>query len=168
MIPTSHVSAETAPAAAGGVCRHPKVEQIVAYWRGLAPGPGVLPGRQHLDPMRIPALLPNIWLLDVVAGRPTRFRYRLIGTRLVEAGIPGRPGGFLDEAPETDSLAVQRLFESVVAGREPNWSIGAPLLKHSTQVTRIERVSMPLAADGHTVDMVLSLTLFYRTDGSVR
>lgn len=148
---------------------HAKVHEVIAHWRELAPGPGLLPGRQHFEPMRVPKLLPNLWLLDVVAGTPRRFRYRLLGTRLVEAGIPGRPGEFIDEpGPHADAAAVRRLFEAVADGREPNWSIGRPILRHSTFVERIERVSMPMAADGHTVDLILNLTLFHRTDGSVR
>jgi len=148
---------------------HPKVLQLIEHWRELTPAPGMLPGRQHFDPMRVPKLLPNIWLLDVVPGKPRRFRYRLIGTRLVDAGIPGRKGDFLDDPRFMSDPGVgTRLFESVCDGREPNWSRGKPLLRHSTYVDIIERVSLPLAADGQTVDMIMNLTLFYWDDGSIR
>jgi hypothetical protein len=32
---------------------HAKVRQLIAYWRGQAPGPDLLPGRQHFDPMHL-------------------------------------------------------------------------------------------------------------------
>src|SRR5204863_3178147 len=44
---------------------HPKIARAFAYWRSIHPAPGVLPGRQHLDPMAIPDVLPGVWLLDV-------------------------------------------------------------------------------------------------------
>ena len=60
------------------------------YLAGVAP-PGRLPGRQHIDPVDFPTLLPFVNLVDVEreqgegeqgardAGR-MRFRYRLVGT----------------------------------------------------------------------------------------
>ena len=148
---------------------HAKVRQLIAYWRSLAPGPDLLPGRQHFDPMQVPALLPNLWLLDIVAGPPRRFRYRLIGSRLIEAGIPGRVGDFIDDPRfVADHAAANRLFQAIADGREPNWSRGKPILQHAKYVEQIERVSMPLAADGRTADMILNLTLFHWNDGTVR
>ena len=43
-----------------------------------------LPARVDLDPMEIPQLLQNIVLVDVV-GEPPRFRYRLVGTAVIQA-----------------------------------------------------------------------------------
>ncbi len=100
---------------------HPKVLHLIEHWRSLAPGPDLLPGRQHFDPMRVPSLLPNIWLLDVIPGTPRRFRYRLLGTRLSEAGIPGSKGDFVDDPRfASDPTGPQRLFEAVADGRVPN------------------------------------------------
>jgi hypothetical protein len=64
-----------------------KIVAIYDYWRRIAPGPGLLPGRQHLDPADIPKLLLSVRLL----GTPPRFRARRIGTALQRAGIPLRP-----------------------------------------------------------------------------
>src|SRR3546814_16858489 len=57
---------------------HPRVRRIVEHWASMGP-PGRLPGRPHLDPLHIPSLLSNIWLLDVEREPRLRPRYRLLG-----------------------------------------------------------------------------------------
>ena len=49
---------------------HPMVGAAFAYWRGIRPDDAALPGRQHLDPLHIPHLLPHIWLVDVLRDVP--------------------------------------------------------------------------------------------------
>jgi hypothetical protein len=144
---------------------HPKTVQLYEYWRQKAPRPGLLPGRRHIDPTDIPTLLDNIWLLDVV-GEPRRFRYRLIGDAMYRKGIPGRPGQFVDQFFRA-GIADERLgaLHAVVATRLPCWARGAPQLAHETQISEIERIILPLAADGRSVDILLCLTVFYQTDG---
>ena len=56
--------------------------ELYSYWCELAPGLGMIPGRQHLDPNCIKNILPYVWLMDV-EGEPPNYRYRLVGTGLV-------------------------------------------------------------------------------------
>jgi hypothetical protein len=137
---------------------------IYDYWRRKAPGPGVLPGRRHLDPTEIPRLLPHIWLVDVVDDI-RRFRVRLIGTALVDAGIPLRVGDFVVDRllPEQRQQALED-FGSVIWSREPLWFRGPLNLRHDTYVHEVERIFLPLAADGRTVDMLLCLSLVQRAE----
>ncbi|MGH7123029.1 MAG: PAS domain-containing protein, partial [Stellaceae bacterium] len=132
-----------------------EIVAIYDYWRGKAPADGLLPGRRHIDPVEIPQLLPNIWLVDVVDD-PRRFRVRLVGTALVDAGIPVRVGDFIVDRllPEQRAGALAE-FESVVRSREPLWYRGPVNLRHDTYVHEIERIFLPLAADGRHVDMLL-------------
>lgn len=141
-----------------------EIVAIYDYWRNKAPAAGLLPGRQHIDPMEIPRLLPNVWLVDVVDD-VRRFRVRLIGTALVDVGIPLKVGDFIFDrlAPELRHTLAE--FESVVRTREPLWYRGAVNLRHDTYVHEIERIFLPLAADGRTVDMLLCLSLIQRAEG---
>ena len=84
---------------------HPKIAMLHRYWRDVAP-PGMLPGRQHIDPVDIPKLLANIWLLDVV-GEPVRFRFRLIGDAMRRLGVPAKRGEFVDQYNTDDAEPVQ-------------------------------------------------------------
>lgn len=105
---------------------NPRVVRLMEYWRDLAPGPGLPPGRRHHDPMQVPDLLPNIWLIDVVRGTPNRYRYRLIGSTLTDAGAPIKPGMFIDELGER--------------------------IEQDAAHAAFERVLLPLAEDGETAD----------------
>jgi len=144
---------------------HPKILALHAYWQKIAPEPGQMPGRRHIDPSAIPTLLPNLWLLDVLR-EPMRFRFRLIGTTLDRRGLPAKPGDFLEPllkkagAPQS----VQD-FESVANERRLLWYRRRPVIRHDRELAEIEGVLLPLATDGSEVDMILCLTVFYDSAG---
>ena len=148
---------------------HPRVARVIEYWRGLAPGPGLLPARSRLDPMRIPDLLPNLWLVDVLReDRRLRYRFRLVGDALIDAGAPFRKGLFIDELDDQiDQRAAHAALDGVVASHQPDWRRGTPIVQHLKFVSLLERVLLPLAEDGRTVDCILAMTLFYLMDGKV-
>lgn len=148
---------------------HPRITRLIDYWRELSPGPGLLPARHHFDPMQVPDLLPGIWLVDVVRGTPNRYRYRLVGSALHDAGAPMRPGLFIDEMGDNiDQKAAFASYEQVINTRQPEWRRGPPILKHLKFIAALERVKLPLAEDGQTVDMILGMTVFYLLDGKTR
>lgn len=152
---------------------HPLITDFIAHWKGLAPGPGLLPGRRHFDPLAVPHLLPNIWLLDVerstAAGPRLRYRVRLVGGAVVSVGFPARPGAYFDDPSVTSDVAnVRRHLDAIVDTHEPDWRRGKPAIDHTTYVDTLERVILPLAADGRTVDMLIGLTVFYWKEGLPR
>jgi hypothetical protein len=144
---------------------HPKAVAIHAYWKKLAPQSGVLPGRKHIDPIDIPSLLENIWLIDVV-GEPQRFRVRLIGENIRRLGNPVKPGDFLDQHL-SDAAPAMADLRFVVSERKPLWFRGSAELHHTTTMFELERLFLPLAADGTTVDMVLGFAVFYTLQGKL-
>jgi len=141
----------------------PEIVAIYDYWRSKAPAGGLLPSRRHIDPAEISRLLPNVWLVDVVDD-VRRFRVRLIGTALVDAGIPLRVGDFIFDRLMPELRHTLQEFESVVRTREPLWYRGPVNLRHDTYVHEIERIFLPLAADGRHVDMLLCLSLIQRME----
>ena len=139
---------------------HPKIQAILDYWQSCRPGAD-LPGRQHLDPIDIPTLLPNIWLIDV-AHDPMRFRMRLVGTRVVAYAGEDNTGRWIDEKwPDYNDTP----YRQVVERREPSWWRGASQFRPERSYVELERVRLPLARDGETVDMILCLTIFYDQHG---
>jgi hypothetical protein len=142
----------------------PEIVALYAYWRSKAPGEGVLPGRRHIDPVEIPKLLPYVFLLDVVDDI-RRFRVRLVGTALIETGTPARVGDFMaDHMPPDTRAASLADLENVVQSREPWWFRGPVFLQHQTYVSEVERLVLPLAADGRTVDMLLGMSVIQRLE----
>lgn len=146
---------------------HPKIVQIVRHWRGLRPALGRLPGRQHFDPVDVPRLLRNIWLVDVVEDDPRLFRARLVGTAFEQLGARLRKGKFFEDvAPAAEAEVTTSAFRHVLRAKCLNWRRGPSSLSHMEHVRELERVIMPLATDGETVDMFLCLTVFYMADGT--
>jgi len=142
-----------------------KILAIYDYWRRIAPGRGLLPGRRHLHPTDIPKLLPNVWLVDVT-GDPQRFRVRLVGSALQQAGFPLKLGDFVEgPVPPARRPAALSDFRFVTTSRQPLWFRGMPPVPHEKEVYEIERIFLPLAANGATVDVLLCLTVFYKSTG---
>lgn len=140
---------------------HPKVRAIQDYWKSVHPEGGGLPGRQHIDPVDIPNLLPNIWLIDVYRD-PYRFRFRLLGTQVVDYAGEDNTGKWFDERmPDFDPT----VFIDVVENKLPSWSRGRSAMRPEKNYYELERVRFPLATDGETVDMILALTVPFDSEG---
>src|SRR3546814_3526036 len=60
-----------------------KLRRLYEYWCSRCQG-GALPSRRDIDPLDIPDLLPNPFLLDVI-GDAEDFVFRLAGSRVEEA-----------------------------------------------------------------------------------
>jgi hypothetical protein len=148
-----------------GWCEEAK--KLYAYWREVSPPGAGLPGRQHIDPLHIPGLLPFLWLMEV-APDPRDNRYRLIGTA-VTAGVgkdyTGRPLREAHPRSADEPQAFQFLVE-IAESRQPRWFRGKPRLDHYKDVAELENLILPLASDGQVVDVLLGMTKFYRVDGT--
>lgn len=142
---------------------HRKIVAIHRYWQSLAPGGGLLPSRSDIDPVQIPELLENIWLVDILAA-PPRFRLRLAGEALHRMGFRLKRGEFLEDymAPDDPPLEDFRLLAET---GQPVWFRGQAFAPHASTVSELERIALPLAADGVAVDAMLCLTVFYTLDG---
>jgi hypothetical protein len=136
---------------------HPSVRRLFDYWRGKG-GADRLPGRQDVDPLDIPDLLPHVTIFDVERGAAgLRFRIRLLGTATVELLGSDCTGHYLDEQmlPE-DAARIIASYRLVVEERRPHfWR--SYLLTPGREHIHYERLLLPLARDGRTVDMLLAL-----------
>jgi PAS domain len=78
--PTSDPSltAQNLPGLDPSSLRAERLRVAYGYWLGKRQG-RMMPCRSDIEPVEIPALLPYVMLIDVIAD-PLDFRYRLIGT----------------------------------------------------------------------------------------
>lgn len=128
------------------------------YWQAIHP-PNGLPGRQHFDPLAVPSLLPWLILVDV-ARDPLRFRYRLIGTAHVDSLGFNPTGRWFDEAhPNFGETSACREFVAVVERGEPAYYRGPLTFVTTKAYLEIERLTLPLARDGKTIDMLLCIAV---------
>jgi hypothetical protein len=128
------------------------------YW--LRKGAGkAMPARADIDPLDIPQLLANVFLIDVVPGDPQRFRFRLVGTRIteLEGGMTNR---FLDEfIPGAAGTAMARHYEDTVERRL--YVRHETLHWHRREYVNCDVLLLPQSSDGQTVDMLFGLARYH-------
>lgn len=130
------------------------MQEIYAYWQSLLNGRS-MPARKDVDPVKLPRHLPDLMLIDVLHD-PRRFRYRLVGSRIVSASAEDRTGQFFDDVPFfQDNPDVIEHYNQVVENTAPHISL-EPFLNFSNNMTyQAKRLLLPLASDGETVDMLM-------------
>lgn len=130
------------------------------YLAGVAP-PGKLPGRQHIDPLAIRALLSFTNLVDVErSDGKIRFRFRLIGTLQSTAAGREISGQYLEDAVLPEYFdRIRGNMMTVLETREAVYDrFGMP--HPGRDFIDTERVYFPLARDGENVDMLLILNAY--------
>ncbi len=138
------------------VSHHPRFQRFADYLASKAP-PGKLPGRQHIDPLEIPDLLPFMMLIDVVRQQagPSRYRLRLVGTEVV--GIQGgdNTGRYVEDVlTAEEGEGIRQGYDEIVRSKQPEYRSGVVATPGREHVA-YERVAFPLAADGEHVDMLI-------------
>jgi hypothetical protein len=140
-----------------------RIAGVARYWAGLA-ADGRLPGRADIDPVDIPRLLRNVFLVDVRAGVP-RYVFRLVGTGVVDllGELTGRPVGTGLDAEEAERVLSH--YDRCARDGRPMWREGV-LRTRRNRHAGFQRVLLPLAADGRRVDMVLGAIVGFDWDGA--
>ena len=132
----------------------PEIADLYDYWVARR-GARAMPSRKDVDPVQIPKHLPNLMLVDVLRD-PLRFRYRLIGTRVVAASAEDRTGQFFDQVRFLNANpAVVKHYETVVTQGTPHYALEPFHNRQSDSTYRVQRLLLPLSSDGVSVDMIL-------------
>lgn len=132
---------------------------LFGYWKGKALDR--LPARRDIDPLDIPAVLPTITMTDVVReGGGHRFRRRLVGTAIAETFGRDNTGCWVDELYEEPALSdLLRAYDWVIEHCQPRFDhCSLPLAERS--YISYDRLTLPLAEDGQTVDVLLQSLVF--------
>ncbi len=145
---------------------HRKLQLLYEHWHAMHPVPGTLPGRQHFEPNGIAELLPLVWALEVHRD-PLRFRYCLVGATHAKAMQRELDGLWMHEAHEEFIKSYfYRNYVNVVNQREPSYRRGRARYRAAPELFEMERIMLPMAANGRDVDMILALTVYYHRDGT--
>lgn len=139
---------------------HPKLREFHAYWQSKRRG-DALPARGDIDPVEIPKLLRSLVLMDVVrVDDGVRFRYRLIGSEIVDMHQENFTNRWMDEtiSPKAGARVIANLRQ-IVESREPHvWRNKMPVEGREHVV--YTRLICPLADDGETVDTLAAVFVF--------
>ncbi len=140
-------------------CRRDEIRSFYDYWLSIHPATG-LPGRQHFDPLEIPRLLANIWLLDVFR-EPYRFRVRLVGTAITDFTGRDVTGQWChdvyDNFEDTDGFSCIR---ACAVNGKPQYRMGNVISNLERSYTAAERIYLPLASNGRDVDIIAVMTQY--------
>jgi hypothetical protein len=135
----------------------PQLRSLLDLWEAKHRD-GALPSRTDFSDEDLRPWFGNLLMVDVVEG-PHRFRFRLMGTSLVDAACRELTGKFFNEADITgyepdvleDYAEVLRTRAPFCRTRRYNPTPGT-FMEH----WRIyERLLLPLAGDGETIDRIL-------------
>lgn len=118
-----------------------------------------MPGRTSIDPAAFPPLLRGIYLIEVTR-QPEEpnvgFRFRLAGTEHFEINQMELTGLTIEEAFTSPHLELARAaYTEVVTTRQPMLTLGARSAVIGRSHVLFDRLLLPLASDGTTVDMLL-------------
>jgi hypothetical protein len=126
--------------------RNATLRRLYHYWlekRGTLPWPD----RRAIDPAEIKDILPNLTIIEIIeAGGALRFRYRLVGTALVNAYGVDPTGKFVDETlsgPYRD-FSLDLLREVATTGRG---IYAASAFRLEDTGLSAERLFLPLSLD---------------------
>jgi hypothetical protein len=133
----------------------PELIELYDYWvarRGSRP----MPARADINPADIPRHLQNLMLVDVLPGEPVRFRYRLIGTRVVAATGEDRTGRLFHEVKFFELYPnMMEQYLQVVREARPFFSLEPFHSDVKDTVYQVERLMLPLGPEGGRPDVLL-------------
>ena len=135
----------------------PQLRSLLDLWAAKCAG-RALPSRADFSDADLRPWFGNLLMVDVIEG-PHQFRFRLMGTSLVDAACRELTGKFFDEADITgyepdvldDYAEVLRSCAPLCKTRRYNPTPGT-FMDHWRVY---ERLLLPLANDGETVDRIL-------------
>jgi hypothetical protein len=134
---------------------HETLQRMYDYWQSKC-REGRLPGRKDIDPLDFPWALGLVCLLDV-QRHPLAFRYRLDGTIIAERHGADFTGRTTDEVkPDFYAALLRKHFSEVAETRRP--TLYRITLRHAGQAKTYLRLALPLARDGHNVDMIMTVS----------
>jgi hypothetical protein len=141
-----------------------RIARLAALW-GQRRGTRRMPARRDFELADLRDLMGRIVMFDVLRD-PLRFRFRLVGTLLVEAigfdptgklTTEAGPRGYLEEVESHYRLTVERrapVYHRIVF----DWVTTGPGIPSTLQRDYV-RLLLPFADDGETVDILLGASV---------
>lgn len=147
---------------AGPAERRPKetreLQELLAFW-SLIGDTGRLPMRSDFEPQELQFILPHVFMLDVQGDGS--FRYRLVGSELVEKIGFDPTGGRIDAAETRDAiLGSAGLIRQMVQRQQVMLARGGSERTISAH-ERFLAAAMPLANSSGDVSIVLGAAFLF-------
>ncbi|MCG8356597.1 MAG: PAS domain-containing protein [Kiloniellales bacterium] len=133
---------------------HETLKELFERWCE-AKGGSSWPRREDLQPETLRSALGRLMILQVEPGDPRLFRYRLVGTAIVESHLEEMTG------QTTDDFSSQSLRRMLRAQHEAVLDTGQPLCARVAaegdgQEITYEKVVLPVSSDGRAIDQLVA------------
>lgn len=133
----------------------PRIRHFHGYWQGKRAKPDAIPLRTAFDPADVRDLLPNMVIMDVERD-PLRFRYRLVGTRVVEFNNLEFTGRYLGTVGWQEERQLVETCTDAVAGRTPLFGFYTWTLKNGA-IGKCEFGLFPFSNDESEIAQLFGL-----------
>jgi len=136
----------------------PVLGAALDYWR-LKRGVRCMPQRRDIEPAELREVLAHLQITEAIDGG-SRFRYRLVGTAIVDAFGAEFTGKYVDElvSGERDCF-VHACYRAVCASRRPAFVRSKYVSTRNVDLTA-NRVLLPLSQDASAVEQILGALTF--------
>jgi hypothetical protein len=122
---------------------------LYAYWSSKCRH-RTIPRRADIDPTEIPALLPHLFIAEIL--QPLRFRFRLIGSAICDRWGENSTGKFLDELSlDGERKTVMAQYAFVAETNRPRFDTEEFVNEHGRYL-HYRRLLLPLSDDGVTAN----------------
>ena len=135
--------------------RSARVRRLHEYWRAKGAQRDGLPLRRDVDPAELRDLLPFMMIVDVERD-PMRFRYRLVGTRVVEFNHREFTGLYLGTIGWQDEQVLLDAYVEVTTNRRARFGYYTWELR-SGGLGNCEFVLLPLSGESGRIDQIVAL-----------
>lgn len=130
------------------------LHRLSEYWHSKRAEGQPIPYRRDIDATELRDLLPLISIADV-EYEPLRFRYRLVGTRVVEYNHQEFTGKYLGEVGWVDEEMLLAAYTEVVLKQRPNYGVYSWELR-SGGAGLCEFAMFPLINDSGVIHQVIA------------
>jgi hypothetical protein len=136
-----------------------RLQSLYEYWHELARAAGGLPQIQAFDPLHLPKLLSNLWILEV-APDTHRFRMRLAGESINAIYRRNIGGQYFSDVFEPSEVAMVVARYTRALG-EPAIvrSVGA-VYSAAGRFSQGERLALPMLGRSGFTDTILGITVY--------
>lgn len=152
--------------------QHPDHRALLNFWYAAKPEGG-LPSRESFEPSTFRAMLPRIAVIEPCPAPDDQpatrsFRYRLAGTEIVERAGRDPTGKTFHELYRGAYLTTAiQTYADILASRAPHFSQRVYPIGDGTNELRYDRLILPFAKDGQTIDSFLLCIVVVSQTGKV-
>ena len=141
------------------IVAHEALRSLYDYWHALGVAAGGLPSVQAFDPLQLPKLIPNLWILEV-APDTHRFRMRLAGENInviYRRNIGGQYFSDVFQPAEIERM-VER-YGRALSGPSIVCAVGS-VYSLAGRFSQGERLALPMLGRTGLTDTMLGATVY--------